>query len=316
MRFFRLFILFTALVSNFAAIAEESKVEIVVSLPPLKFIAEDLVKDRAQVSMISQSGSPHHRILKPSDVKMIDQADLILWIGKELEPYLEKFTKRNPDKNFSLIEHTSESVHIHAGDGHAGDNHSDHHDHDHGHHADHSGLDPHLWLSPAAVKEYVAVLVKQLAAADPANRAFYETNAQALVSAADKSILDWQTRMSALKGRPYFVYHDAYQYLEQILDIEGVAVLTVNPGVKPSAKKLGKLARQLDGYNAACVFFEPEFQKVRLDRVTNADIEYQLLDPVGSNFESQGKQTVQYVQFLDTLVGQIEQCLLRLPESA
>jgi len=311
MRFFRLFVLFTALASNLTAIAEESKVEIVVSLPPLKFIAEDLVKDRAEVSMISQSGSPHHRILKPSDVKLIDQADLVLWIGKELEPYLEKFTKRHPDKNFSLIEHTSEAVHIHAGDSH-----SDHHGHNHGHHGDHTGLDPHLWLSPAAVKEYIAVLVTQLAKVDPANTAFYENNAQALVSAADNSILTWQKRMSTLKGRPYFVYHDAYQYLEQVLGIEGVAVLTVNPGVKPSAKKLGQLARQLDGYDAACVFFEPEFQKVRLDRVTNAAIEYQLLDPVGSNFENQKEQTVQYIQFLDTLVGQIEQCLLRLPESA
>lgn len=287
-----------------SAVANEQNqtLQVMVSMPPLKFIAEDLVGEHADVRMISQNGSPHHKVLRPSDIQLVLEADLILWVGGELEQYLVRFVNRSQAKSLTLIEHTSEQRHRHADDDHSGADDHSHHDHA-------NGVDPHLWMSPTAVQEYVQVVRDHLEALDPINAGIYQHNAARLITAITSKRQEWQAQAAKYADRAYFVYHDAYGYLEQELAIESMAVLTVNPGVKPSAKKLGQLSRQLSGVDRACVFYEPEFHQVKLDRVTSATLHYQLLDPLGSQLSLSGSDELQYIEFINRLVGDMTGCL-------
>lgn len=293
---------------NVSANETPQKLQVVVSIPPLKFIAEDVMGEQADVRLISQNGSPHHKVMRPSDIQMLLDADLILWVGQELEQYLVRFVNRSKATSLPLIAHTSEENHRHPDEEHGtSDDHAGHSHHGHNH-----SVDPHLWMSPTAVQEYVAVLRDHLSAIAPVHAHDFKTNSERLMTAIDESRLAWQVQVKPYIDQPYFVYHDAYAYLERELGLDSVAVLTVNPGVKPSAKKLGQLSRQLSGVTQACVFYEPEFQQVKLDRVTTAQLHYQLLDPLGSKQSLPSSDTLQYIEFISRLVGDLSGCLSKL----
>ncbi len=301
-----------ALAKTAHASEASSDLTIVVSIPPLKMLVEDLVADNASVTMISQNGSPHHKVLRPSDVAKLESATLIAWVGAELEPYLERFTQRHSSKSlamFSFAEFSSaEDVMIHSEKAARG--HDDHSAHEH-HNHDHL-VDPHLWLNPEAVEAFATALISRMVQLDPMNAELYQSRLAAFTDTLNLSVTEWKARLVGQQDRPYFVYHDAYGYLEAVLGIQSMAVLTVNPGVKPSAKKLGQLARQLDGVDAACVFYEPEFQQVRLDRVTNARLSYALLDPLGATFQAKPTDDMQYIAFIGRLVDGFADCLSKL----
>ncbi|WP_284383129.1 metal ABC transporter solute-binding protein, Zn/Mn family [Litoribrevibacter albus] len=287
---------------------EDHKLTLVASIPPLKMLLDDLVGDKATIELISQNGSPHHKVMRPSDVAKLNSADMIVWVGPELEQYLVRFVGRYAGKTLSMIETASDEALHHFDNVHHSEHVHQHHDHD-----QHSTLDPHLWLNPLAVKETGKAIIERISQLDAANASFYQTRYQALVDAIDTSIVVWQKQLMPLKGKAYFVYHDAYGYLESTLGIESLAVLTVNPGVKPSAKKLGQLAQQLKGVEAACVFYEPEFQQIRLDRVTDARLEYYLLNPLGVVGEQSASGRLHYIEFMARLVDGFGECLSRLP---
>jgi zinc transport system substrate-binding protein len=288
--------------------SNEDKIKVVTFIPPLAYMASDLAGDYAEVSMLSQNGSPHHRVLKPSDVSSMQDAHMILWVGQELEKYLTRFASRYEGKMFSLIELTPESTHIHSEEGH------DHGHEGHGHGDEHgAGIDPHLWLSPAAISAFGLHVHEQLVTLMPNKKRQLKERYQQWQSKLNASQEKWTQQLLPYKNKPYFVYHEAYKYLEQLIGLESKAVLTVNPGVKPSAKKLGQLSRMLRGTEAACVLFEPEFQQIRLDRVTKAKLVYQQVDPLGSFFTPNKSGDSQYIQFIDHLIGEFDQCLSQIP---
>ena len=282
---------------------ESSKPKLLMTLPPLAMIAHDVADGQAEISLLNQNGSPHNRVLKPSDVRAMEDADLIVWVGDELEQFMVRFEQRYADKMLSMMESTSEAVHIHR------DKH-DHKEDAHGHH--HGSVDPHQWLSPAASSEFATVIAEHLARLNPSKSDFYRQNAKRFTDEVLQAQQTWRSSVKQYLDAPYFVYHDAYQYLEQAVEVKSRAVLTVNPGIKPSAAQLGRLSRTLEGVDQACVFYEPEFQAIRLDRVTTAKLHYQMLDPLGSQLSFPDTQKQQYIHFIDGLVGQLTECLSQL----
>ncbi|GAA3942517.1 zinc ABC transporter substrate-binding protein [Litoribacillus peritrichatus] len=279
--------------------------QILASIPPLAMIARDVAGGKAQVSVLNQNGSPHHRVLKPSDIRAMTSADIILWVGLPLEQYMVRFESRYTDKMLAMLEHTSDATHLYN-DGHSHHDATDHHGHAHG------SVDPHIWLSEQATIELALVIADRLSALNPPQSKYYQANAARFAEQVSASQNQWAQQLAPHRDAPYFVYHNAYQYLEKSLAIANQAVLTVNPGIKPTAAQLGRLAKTLDGVTKACVFYEPEFQQIRLDRVTNAQLYYQVLDPLGSQFQLSSDQPNQYIRFMNGLVDQLSGCLSQL----
>lgn len=283
--------------SSVYAVTQAPKV--VASIPPFAMLSQQLLGAKGDVHLISQQGSPHHRILKPSDVKELATADAVVWVGDALEQYLGRFESRYQSKMFAMLDNVSEANVIHTG------GHDDHHGHDHHHHDHKTNVDPHIWLSKDAIIEFAGVLLERFSTISPDNRGYYQQNFNELVVSLKDADKAWQQSLPE-EVLPFFVYHDAYSYLGRDTGLQPMAILTVNPGVKPSAAKLRKLTKQLAGIDRACVFFEPEFQKVRLDNLSDAQLHYTLLDPVASQLDW---QRTDYRSFLDSLVNEMAGCL-------
>ena len=127
-----------------------AEVKVVTTIQPLHSLISNVMGNKGKLDLILEgTASPHSFTLKPSHAKMLENADAIFWIDKDLESFLEKPLKSIPKKAkvIHLMDLSSLEIHkfreknIYGG-------HDDHDDHDkHGHkedkHAIHDDLDKH-----------------------------------------------------------------------------------------------------------------------------------------------------------------------------
>ncbi len=114
---------------------------IVTTIPPIQGLAEALVGDLAEVQPLSNSGAtPHGRTLKPSDVRKLTKADMVVQVGPVLESSIQKVLHSNVEDDHILTLEEIRGIHlleIREG-GVWGEGHNHDHDHGHGDHDDHA----------------------------------------------------------------------------------------------------------------------------------------------------------------------------------
>ena len=80
--------LFFTFAINFSANAE---IKVVASIKPIHSLASYLMDGVGKPDLIVDGyNSPHGFALKPSHAKMLQNADLVFWVGEDLETFLEK----------------------------------------------------------------------------------------------------------------------------------------------------------------------------------------------------------------------------------
>ena len=207
----------------------KADVKVVASIKPIHSLASYVMDGVGKPDLIVDGyNSPHGFSLKPSHAKMIEKADLIIWVGEDLEAFLKKPLKTiakkavnievinlNGIKKLKFREKNIFEKHDDHGHGHKEDKHDNHghkkgkHD-DHGHegHA-HGEHDPHVWLDPMNAKVIVREIEKQLVKLDPDNSSKYKANSKKAQSELDNLTKNIKRD---LKGNLRFVvFHDAYQ---------------------------------------------------------------------------------------------------------
>jgi zinc transport system substrate-binding protein len=158
------------------------------------------------------------------------------------------------------------AVEEHAGDPAHGKEHgqADEHGHDDGHADDGSahdhGLhDPHVWLDPRNASAFAAAVAAALAEADPANAALYAANAAAFAAETQALEAELAPRLEALRGRPFFVFHDAYQYFEDRFGLPAAGAIALSDAEPPRAQRLAEIRDRFTDGAIDCVFAEPQF---------------------------------------------------------
>lgn len=289
----------SALVATTAAAlpawAEAPKV--VVSIKPIHSLVAAVMHGVGEPVLLVRGGaSPHSYTMKPSDAKALSAADLVVWVGPELEGFLEKPLKANAPKaaRLTLMEQKGLTLlqtreggawephdHGHEG-GHDGHGHKDHDHKDHD--DDHDELNSHIWLDPANARAIVTATADALAARDPADAEAYRSNADRTLQAIDALDTELKATLSPLKDKPFVVFHDAYQYFEARYDLSAVGSITVSPDRRPSAKRLSAIRAKIAGLNAACVFAEPQFEPTLVRTVVEGTkAKTGVLDPEGAD---------------------------------
>lgn len=195
-------------------------------------------------------------------------------------------------------DHAHDAHDAHEHDGRADADHADHAAHedhvDHADHADHaahgghdhaaSGFDPHMWLDPMNAAAWADAMADALAAADPANAAAYRANAaEARVEYAVLAQEIAQT-LAPVAGRPYLVFHDAYQYFENRFDMPAAGAVSVSEATSPGAARVAEARDVVRTSGAVCVFSEPQFEPALVATVIEgSDAHAGVLDPVGAD---------------------------------
>lgn len=300
---------------------------VVVSIKPLHALVAGVMAGAGTPKLLLEGGqSPHTYTLKPSDAHALAQADAVFWIGPALEDFLVKPIAALPRASVRVTLSEAAGVHLlpiregGAWEPHAhGDAHDDahhaagkgNHDHDHDHDPGHDGAvqsrDPHLWLDPANAQAMVDAIEAALAQARPADAATFHRNAADLktrLGALDSALAN---QLAPLKGRPYIVYHDAYQYFEARYGLSPAGAITLDPDRPVSAKRIAEIRAKITATGTACVFAEPQFPPAIMATVVEGTgARTGLLDPLGADL-SPGPDA--YFTLLDGLARSLVSCL-------
>jgi len=270
-------------------------VKVVTSIKPIHSLASYLMDGVGKPDLIVDGyASPHGFALKPSHAKMLQNADLIFWVGEDLENFLEKPLKSIAKKaeKIELMEikglkklefrernifegHDDHGHDEHKEHGHKEDKHDDHHEHAHGEH------DPHIWLDPMNAKVILSEMAEHLIEKDQENASKYKANLKNAHKDLDK--LTKKVKSELNKDFKSIVFHDAYQYFEKRFDVNVLGAFTVNTDVLPGAEQLSEIREIIEHDKVTCVFSEPQFNPDIINAVAkDTNIKTGVLDPLGA----------------------------------
>ena len=290
-------------------------IKVVASIKPIHSLASYLMDGVAKPDLIVDGyASPHGFAMKPSHAKMLQNADLIFWVGEDLESFLEKplssiakkaekielmeikglqvlkFRERNIFDDHDDHGHDDHDDHgkkeddhdDHGHDDHGKkDGHDDHDDHD-GHEGHHHGeFDPHIWLDPVNAKVILKEMAEHLIENDSKNEATYKSNLKKALNDIDKLTADVKAELN--KSVASIVFHDAYQYFEERFNVNILGAFTVNTDVMPGAEQLKEIREVIEHDKVACVFSEPQFNPDIIKAVAkDMNIKTGVVDPLGA----------------------------------
>ncbi|EKO3804098.1 zinc ABC transporter substrate-binding protein ZnuA [Vibrio harveyi] len=271
-------------------------VTVLTSIKPIQMITTELTEGvTAPDVLLQNNASPHDYALRPSDVQKVAAADLVIWYGHDLEPFLEKVVTDRGNTltlsqipGLSLREFGSEHSHDHDG-------------HDHGTH------DPHFWLGVETVQQVANAIAHKLAEVDPVHADTYANNLKKFEVKLNATDSEIKQQLAPVKDKGYFVFHDAYGYFEERYGLNQMGHFTVSPDRKPGAKTLIRIRKTLGTGDVACVFSEPQFTPAVIESVMRgSNVRSGVLDPLGSEVEVKSGS---YFEFLKGISNSFSQCL-------
>jgi zinc transport system substrate-binding protein len=269
--------------------------------------------------LVKGAASPHSFNLRPSDARALNQADLVFWVGEDLETFLTKPIESLAGKAepVALMEESGLTL-LPTREGGAWEKHEDHGHEDHGHdehaheasHGDeheHGTHDAHVWLDVDNARKMVATIAAKLSERDSTNAARYQTNAASLTERLTALDAELKTTLAPVKDRPFVVFHDAYHYLEDRYGLNAVGAITVSPDQRPSAQRLSQLRSKISSLDAACVFAEPQFEPTLVATVVEkTPAKRGTLDPLGAALDD-GPEL--YFTLMRGMVASLVSCL-------
>lgn len=294
-----------------ASLTLPAQANVVASLKPVGFIAAAIADGVTPVDVLLPDGaSEHDYSLRPSDAKRLKNADLVVWVGPEMEAFMAKSAAELPaQKNLAMVNIDGVKPLLISGgedeDEHTAEKSEDQDAEAHHHH--HGEFNMHLWLSPEIARKTAVAIHGKLLELMPQDKAKLDANLQQF----EVALADTDKRVSAqlapVRNKGYFVFHDAYTYFEKQYGLSPTGHFTVNPEIQPGAQRLHQIRTQLVEQKAVCVFAEPQFRPAVIDAVARGtQVRKGTLDPLGTDI-SLAKDS--YVKFLSQLSSQYESCL-------
>ncbi|MDT8442055.1 MAG: zinc ABC transporter substrate-binding protein [Desulfuromonadales bacterium] len=302
----------------FALPALAAPPRVVVSIKPLHSLVAGVMQGIAEPALLVKGGgTPHGYSLRPSEARLLADADLLVWVGPELESFLATASRTLSGKarQLRLAEQLAGQLLPARAGGDWAEHTDDDDNHGHGQHAhdadhadddrhEHAGdNDPHLWLSPLLAGAIVDQTVAVLSELDPANQGRYRDNADAVRQRLDRLHAELRERLTPVREVPYIVFHDAYQYFEQTYGLNALGSLTISPERKPGARRISAIRDRIRVSGARCVFSEPQFEpKLVKTVVTGTGAGTGVLDPLGADLPAGPEH---YFQLLDSLAASL-----------
>ena len=201
-----------------------SQSALVISTHPIYLIAKEITKGIEEPQLLLENQSGHDVQLTPAHRKAIRDASLVIWLGKAHEAPLTSLLHHNP-KAISILD--SQIVTILPRRSTRGL-------------AQANTVDSHVWLDPnnaVRIGFFIAALRSQQ---HPENKAKYWQNAQRFAQQMLLASQGYERKTM----RPYWSYHDAYQYLERALNLKFAGALTDDPHIAATASQLKYLNDQ------------------------------------------------------------------------
>lgn len=266
----------------------------VVTIAPLKSFVEPLLPEGSQLRVLMQPGKSEHGYeFTPSDLRALAEADVVVLVGLNLEPAVEKTLASREDPSRRVVRFSdvagikSDSDATHEDADH--DETDDHADHEHGEDCDHGPIDPHLWLDPILCDQLVgavrtaidAELTERSALSEDAKAALdaRQADLKAHIARVDQA---WRAAAPSLVATPIVTHHNAFQRLADRYGLRVAAVIRGVATADPSPAQVASVARTIREQHVRTIYVEPQFDRKLADRIAKAaGVSVATLDPLG-----------------------------------
>ena len=253
--------------------AASKPLRIVASIKPIHSLLAGITQGVAEPQLlITSNQSPHNYSLRPSERRMLADADLFFWIGPTMESFMPRIlaSLQNKNKAISLIQ--TEGLKLLA-------MRQAHHDDDHDHN-DHIKMDAHIWLNTHNVDTLIDAIADKLINFDPEHRQQYTANSKRLHDQVAQLRVGLQHSLIAVKT-DFLTYHDGYQYFEDEFALNNAGFISSSE-LQPGARRISELKKQIKEKNIACVFYDaPAEPSVLKSLLSGSKAKSFMLDPVG-----------------------------------
>ena len=272
---------------------------IVVTIKPLHSIVQNILGDDLKAELvIDNNASPHDYQLKPSDLKLINSADIVFFIDESLESFMGKiYEGANKDEKFipvlrqqglNLLPPRSE-------------------EHNHNHNHGHNAVDAHIWLDVDNAVAIANITKNNLTQIYPESGELFEANYLRTREKLKQLDSYLKSQLEPLQTLAFITQHDAYQYFDKRYKLNYIRALALNASI-PASLKLPQVMREnIETNDVKCIFSEPQYSN-RIAKAIAADTNINIgqLDPIGQNLVP-GKAL--YFDLLTDLADNFQKCL-------
>ena len=252
------FIIATTILASDLASAQ---VSIATTVRPLQLIAESIVGESGTVtSIVGRQDSPHQFVLTPSDRLAIASADLLIWIGPELEVYLADFLNDESRSGsiITVLENPALTIH-----------------------KINDKIDAHFWLNSDNGIALAKEIKDRLIEIDQAQAAQYQSRFESFVAEIETTNRDLTERFSTSHNN-YLVYHNAYQYFERQFGLQHSVALLADPETQPGIQHILRTRELVENSMPNCLLVEPESSMELVTTLTDGmDIRTVSVDHLG-----------------------------------
>lgn len=235
--------------------------KVVVSIAPLAYLVEAIADSTVAIEvLVPETTSPETYEPTISQLKSLSKAKVYIAIGLidfevELKEKIEELAPNaqyvDLSQGIDLMQGTCSHVH--------------NHDTDHGH--AHSGVDPHIWLSPRLLKIMSANIAQSLCSQLPENKDLYIANLHKLYSELDSLNSFINSKLSNKKFRKFAIAHPSLSYFAQDYKLEQIPIEV--EGKEPTAGQLSALISRLKGDSVTSIFYQRQVSGGSIDVIAS-----------------------------------------------
>ena len=255
-------------------------------IPPVGALVAQVLGDLGTVGLLLDKGGDEHDLaLRPSQMRALNDAQLLVWIGPDLTPGLETARQSAPNLQSLALFDDPATLRKTYGDG---------------------GANPHAWLDPTNARLWLGLIAQRLSALDPDHAATYAANAaaaQAQIAALDAEL----AQKLAPLTQTFVTYHDAYGYFTDHYHLHSGGGLAAGDAASPGAARLSALRVQVEQGQILCAFPEAQHDPALISNLADGTALFigPPLDPVGSSLDP---TPLAYAQLLTNLTQSLLTC--------
>jgi len=237
-------------------------VDVFVTLPPQKWVVDNVIAERGTVSVLVKDGQdPHTFEPTPRQIAALSKAKIWFTLDMPFEKRLEsKVAQVAPDLQIIDMSAGIEKIEMHDEHGHDEHGHDDHH----GEEAE----DPHVWLSPAKLQVMAKNAATALSLADAGNKSLYERNLEVVVDELAALLVRLKEQLAPYEGSSFYVFHPSFGYFAHEFGLHQEAVEV--DGKSPGPRQIAALVEKARQDQVQVIFVQPQFDKKSAETVAAA----------------------------------------------
>lgn len=267
-----------------AAMAEVPQV--VTDIPPVQALVAQVMGDLGSPVLLLEKGADEHDFqLRPSQMRAVADANLVVWIGPELTPWLDRAMAANSGTSLALLDAAGTQTRPY--DPAAAEAEAEEEGEAAGHSHDHDGTDPHAWMEPQNAIVWTGLIADQLSLLDPEHATAYAANAAAAKARIAALDAELTAALAPVADKGFVTFHAAYGYFTAHFGLRNAGFLALGDASAPGAAKLQELQDQLRAGDFVCAFPEIQHDPALLRQVMDGTSVKlgEALDPVGSSLD-------------------------------